>query len=101
MARVAQANLDLNGVVGGRIEWGAVVPDHFAESHVAFTLRRSFWASSLTPPEDARNTREVQVPALRLGPLLARFCPTVLCVDVEGENWSCSMPRYPPTCGCW
>jgi FkbM family methyltransferase len=83
MAQVAQGNLDGNGATG-QVVWGAVVPDGFAGDHVVFTVRRSFWASSLTPPDHAKNTRPVSVPALRFGAVLERFSPTVMSVDIEG-----------------
>lgn len=84
MARVAQANLDRNGVQNGEIKWGAVVPETYPDTHVAFTVRRSFWASTLTPPEGAKNTTEVQVPAFRFGTLLHDVDPTVVSIDIEG-----------------
>jgi FkbM family methyltransferase len=84
MARVAQDNLQRNGIEGGVIHWGAVVPDSYREAEVTFTVRRSFWASTLTPPEGAKNTRAVVVPALRFGAVLAQADPTVLSIDIEG-----------------
>ncbi|MDT8856957.1 FkbM family methyltransferase [Paracoccaceae bacterium Fryx2] len=95
MAPVAQANLARNGAAG-EIVWGAVVADDFGAGTVTFTVRRSFWASSLVPPPDARHTREVEVPALRIADLLARFAPTVLSVDVEGGELALFDNGLPP-----
>lgn len=83
MVPVANANLARNGGAG-EVVWGAVVADTERAETLTFTLRRAFWASSLTPPENARFTRTVAVPALRFGDLLARFSPTVLSIDIEG-----------------
>ena len=83
MVPVASANLARNGG-SGEVIWGVVVGDAQTAATLTFTLRRAFWASSLTPPDDAMNTREVEVPTLRLGDLLARFSPTVASVDIEG-----------------
>ncbi|NUB44187.1 FkbM family methyltransferase [Fertoebacter nigrum] len=95
MAPVAQANLARNGVTG-EIAHGAVVPDAFDGDHVVFTVRRSFWASSLTPREGAKNAREVAVPALRFGTLLERFRPTVLSIDIEGGELDLLNTPLPP-----
>jgi FkbM family methyltransferase len=84
MVPVAQENLRRNGVAKGVIQWGAVVPDSYTEPEITFTVRPSFWASTLTPPEGAKNTREVAVPALRFGALLHQVHPTVVCIDIEG-----------------
>lgn len=83
MVPVANANLARNGGEG-EVIWGAGVADAVMVETLTFTLRRAFWASSLTPPEGARNIRAVAVPALRFSDLLARFSPTVLSVDIEG-----------------
>lgn len=95
MASVAQANLARNGAEG-EIVWGAVVPDDFAAETITFTLRRSFWASSLVPPPEAKHARRVEVPALCFTPLLARFAPTVLTVDVEGGERALFDAGLPP-----
>lgn len=81
---VAQENLARNRAGKGVVHWGAVVPDSFAGDQVAFTVRRSFWASTLTPPAAAQNTKVVMVPALRFGELMAEVRPTVASIDIEG-----------------
>lgn len=96
MVPVAEANLARNGGAGAVI-WGAVVADAVGSETVTFTLRRSFWASSLTPPEDAKNTREVAVPTQRLGALLARFAPSVLSIDIEGGEIDLFATELPAT----
>jgi len=84
MVPVARENLRQNGVEGAKILWGAIVPDSFTDATVTFMLRRSFWASSLTPPEGAANMTAVEVPALRFGALLQTVLPTVASIDIEG-----------------
>ena len=84
MVPVAIENLRQNGVDGAKVHWGAIVPDSFANATVAFLQRRSFWASSLTPPVGAANTTAVEVPALRFGALLEAVRPTVASIDIEG-----------------
>jgi FkbM family methyltransferase len=96
MARVAQDNLRRNGIETGEIRWGAIVPDSFAGEEVTFALRRSFWASTLTPPEGAKNTRAVTVPALRFGSILAQVDPTVLSIDIEGGEQDLFDAALPP-----
>lgn len=84
MVEAARANLARNGVAGAEVLWGAVVPDDFVADTVTFTLRRAFWASSLTGAAEGSGTRSVDVPALRLGALLQKHRPTVLIADIEG-----------------
>ncbi|MFN4157833.1 MAG: FkbM family methyltransferase [Gemmobacter sp.] len=95
MVPVATANLARNGG-GGTVVWGAVVPDGEPAATLAFTQRRSFWASSLTPPADVQGTRKVEVPALRFAEVLARFDPTVMCIDIEGGEAGLIAGPLPP-----
>lgn len=84
MVPVARQNLEQNGGAPGRVLWGAIVPDSFDGDEIGFTVRRSFWASTLTPPDGAGNTELVTVPALHFGRLLADVRPTVASIDIEG-----------------
>ncbi len=95
MAAVARANLALNRLPAAEIVWGAVVPDDHAGDSIPFTVRRAFWASSLAPPETARGTTVVAVPAQRFCDLLARFRPTVLGIDIEGGERDLFQTRLP------
>jgi FkbM family methyltransferase len=96
MVEAARANLAGNGVAGAELLWGAVVPDDFAADTVPFTLRRAFWASGIAREDEGAGLRRVDVPALRLGPLLQRFSPTVLIVDIEGGEEALFDRPLPP-----
>lgn len=84
MAEVARKTLSRNGVKG-QVMWGAVVPDSHPGGAVPFRRRKAFWASSLAADGDD-DTVTVDVPALRLGDLLAQHRPSVICVDIEGAE---------------
>jgi FkbM family methyltransferase len=83
MAPVVARNLARNGVAAAEVLHGAVVPDGFAGESVRFFARRAFWASSLSEGM-AGDVTETEVPALRLGALMARHRPSVVMVDIEG-----------------
>ncbi len=84
MVEVARANLLRNGVEGAQIHWGAVVPDAYCDAQVRFAARRQFWASGILRAQDTRYRAALDVPALRLGPLLHETQATVLSCDIEG-----------------
>lgn len=80
---VIEANFALNNVVGARVLNYAVVADD--NTRATLFLNRAFWASSLlkgnTPPR-----ARVEVPAISLEALMAKWQPTVLVCDVEGSE---------------
>ncbi|MDH5452461.1 MAG: FkbM family methyltransferase [Paracoccaceae bacterium] len=84
MAEAAQQNLDSNSDAPGRIVWGAVVPDTFTGDTAILHTGRAFWASSLEGKGISHDVSQVEVPALRIGALLAEHRPTVISIDVEG-----------------
>lgn len=84
MADAAQLNLDRNDGCGGRIIWGAVVPDAFTDDTVKLNVGRAFWASSLMETGYLPGVTQVDVPAMRIGTLLSSHRPTVISIDVEG-----------------
>lgn len=85
MAEVARANLNANGFDEAALLWGAAVEDAHDGAPVRFHIRPAFWASARAAEgRDIPASRLVEVPALRLGDLIARHRPTVLIVDVEG-----------------
>jgi len=97
MVPVAIENLRRNGGAKPEVQWGAIVPDSFPDETVTFMQRRSFWASSLTPPEGAANMTAVEVPALRFGALLETVRPTVTSIDIEGgelELFTVQLPDF-------
>jgi FkbM family methyltransferase len=85
MVKVARANLDRNGAGAATLIGGAAVSDGFVGDRVTFNVRKPFWASARAVADGVEGQgRPVEVPALRLGDLIARHHPTVLVVDIEG-----------------
>ncbi len=86
MAQVARANLKRNDAGAADILWGAAVADDFAADAAPFWTRMAYWASALATEEQAATAgpRLAEVPALRIGALIARHRPTVLVSDIEG-----------------
>lgn len=86
MVEAARANLARNGAGGVTLLWGAAVADGYAGETAEFWMRSAFWASALATAEQAgkAHPRLRQVPALRLGALIARHRPSVLVIDIEG-----------------
>ena len=87
MAEAARANLARNGMEAATLLWGAAVSDSFVGDHITFLVRKAFWASARvddTTAISAPASRQVDVPALRIGDLIAQHRPTVLVVDIEG-----------------
>lgn len=85
-AEIARGNLALNGFATDVLH-GAVVPEGHVGESVAFGVRPAFWASALKGAEDwPGNAKVLEVPALRLGALLAAHRPTVLSCDIEGAE---------------
>jgi FkbM family methyltransferase len=84
MAGVAQQNLDRNVGTGGKILWGAVVPDTFSGDSVTLNVGRAFWASSLADIDYLQDAKRIDVPAKRIGALVESHRPTVISMDVEG-----------------
>lgn len=96
-AGLARANLDRNGFAAAALHHGAVVANGHAGATVAFGQRPAFWASALKGAGDwPANASVTQVPALRLGPLLADHRPTVLCCDIEGAEIEVLAAPLPP-----
>ncbi len=86
MVEVARATLARAGAEAAKVEHGAVVADTWAGPVVPFRLRAGFWASAVAPdpaPAEAPGA-VIEVPALRLGSLLARHRPSVVLLDIEG-----------------
>ena len=114
MLPVLRRNLNLNGAGDAEMLFGAVVADGFAGETLKFQQAAAFWASRIGAADGAagKGTRLVEVPALRFGPLVARFQPTIVMMDIEGgEVEICQQPwpdsvrlvimeihtgRYPP-----
>jgi FkbM family methyltransferase len=85
-ASLARGNLARNGLTVTVLD-GAVVADGHPGDTVAFGVRPAFWASALQGAGDwPPNAVVATVPALRIGSLLAKLRPTVLCCDIEGAE---------------
>lgn len=86
MVEVAKANLARNRVTGATILWGAAVPDSYAAPHVSFAARQEFWGSSVVHKSALSKPGVLEVPALKIGPLLDGSRATVLSCDIEGRE---------------
>jgi FkbM family methyltransferase len=84
LAGLVQRQAQLNG---GEVifEMGCVVANAAPPARIDFFLADEVWFSSATLPADARGLT-VSVPTVSLASLLARHRPTVLMVDIEGDE---------------
>jgi FkbM family methyltransferase len=86
-ARMARANLALNGFGAVDLHHGAVVPPGHEGRTVAFGQRPAFWASALQAGGDwPKNAEIVEVPAIQLSVLMETARPTILSCDIEGAE---------------
>lgn len=94
MLEVLRRNLDANGAREAKVVHGAVVPDDHDGDSVAFAMRPAFWASSIATEKVPRNIVH-EMPALRLGDLLAEHRPSIVMMDVEGAEVALCRQPWP------
>jgi FkbM family methyltransferase len=73
----------LNHVQARLINAAAVGTPASADQHVAFYIRKDFWASSMSPKPPGY-TRRVDIPKLCMQDLIREFKPTFFVCDIEG-----------------
>ncbi|MEO0487057.1 MAG: FkbM family methyltransferase [Pseudomonadota bacterium] len=86
---VIKKNLRLNAASEVTVRHGAVVNNAYPEDTIDMQLGASFWGSSLAGGGGGggRGAQDiVNVPALKLGPLLREHRPRVVIMDVEGAE---------------
>ncbi|MBL1436706.1 MAG: FkbM family methyltransferase [Rhodobacteraceae bacterium] len=91
---IMKANFALNKVVGATLLNYAVVAN--GNARATLYLNRAFWASSLLESNTTPRAR-VEVPAISLEALLAKWHPTVLVCDVEGSEKDFFQAPLPPS----
>ena len=96
MIEPLRRNLDRNEAAQVRVVHGAVVGDDWAGKSVPFLARKAFWAGAIALPEQAGNSRVVDVPALRLCDLLSDYAPDVVVMDIEGGEQILARQEWPP-----
>lgn len=85
MIEAAHATLAANGMEA-EIRHGAVVPDDYDADTITLATGAAFWSGTTVAEAGKVLERQIEVPALRLGPLCAAFAPTVLVMDIEGAE---------------
>lgn len=94
MAAAARANLRRNGGGGGQVLHGAVVADAYTGETIRFLARRPFWGGHIDAGA-ADSDRHVDVPALRIGQVMAAHEPTLVMMDIEGGEADLAGYRWP------
>jgi len=95
MQTALRRNLDQNGASATRLVHGAVVPDGFSHPLVRFHARTAFWAGAIARDDAQDHPRAVDVPAVKLGDLLAETAPSVVVMDVEGAEAELAGQSWP------
>ena len=86
MIAAIRGNLDDNGAGEAKLIAGAIVPDLHPGETVRFRRNAAFWAAALAEEGAQEGGRISEVAALRLGPLLAEYRPSVVVMDLEGAE---------------
>jgi FkbM family methyltransferase len=81
---IIQKNLQDNAHSKAKVIHGAVIESP-KDKVVDFFIPESFWSAALTEPEGQFISR-VSVPILDFNDLINKYQPTVLIIDVEGEE---------------
>ncbi|MGR3344504.1 MAG: FkbM family methyltransferase [Paracoccaceae bacterium] len=89
-------NLDRNEGAQVRVVHGAVVADDYSSKTVPFLARKAFWAGAIAVPDQADNSRVIDVPALRLRDLLRDYPSDVVVMDIEGGEQMLARQAWPP-----
>lgn len=85
MLKVIRDNYDRNAGEEITLRHGAVVGNDYEGDTLAFARGRQFWASRIARQGDS-GPGLIEVPALKIGPLLKEFRPNVVIMDIEGAE---------------
>lgn len=85
MLTVIRDNYDRNGGEVITLRHGAVVGNDFEGDTLSFARGRQFWSSRIAKQGDT-GSGLIEVPALKIGPLLDEIRPHVVIMDIEGAE---------------